>query len=823
MTWIALIAGTVLGTGDSVSIQARPWTSARGEWISRQGTRFAWWTESGAEVSSLTTAQGTQMANLDPQIQFSGGGWDPRSSRPADAWPAGEGLFVVQFRAPLHLDLIAEVEAQGLRRVGFLPPQAMIVQGSARRAELLRQRGFIRWVGPLAPEHRTTPEVMSVMRQARPEALRMILQTALRTPASLAAGQEAVRNLGASAQIVGSNLLEALVTPAQLGALLQGSQIVWAEPWGPASTDLVLIRNSTGAAQLELDRGITGQGVVGEVMDGSVRTTHVDFTTGGRVVNLRTSTGGSPDHGTNCTSVVFGSGSGNINARGILPNGTIYFSDYDQFGNRYTHMMGLPSVSAVFQSNSWGNPHTLTYTAITQELDQAILDAGVVVSHSMGNIASNTSRPQAWAKNVVSAGAIESNGTLTRADDFVSNACFGPAADGRIKPDLSHFYSGVFCAHGAGDTSYISNFGGTSNATAVVSGHFGLLFQLWHLGEWGNSALGSTVFANRPQWYTAKALMTNLANSYAFSGSTGLTRVRQGWGTPDVNLMRAQRDRVFVVNGTDPISNLQTKTYRVLVRPGSGGLRLTLNYPDPAALPSAAISTINRLDLRATSPTGVTYGGNAGLLTGNESTPGGTPDPVSTLEQIWVTNPTPGVWTIQVDAPQIVQDVDFVTPGVQVPFALVASGVTANLQAERWTVGGASVSVGDLSSLPRSDGTKMVLDSTGGSCSLEVRTTLPIRNFQQLRFRVESSSGTSGIRQQIEAWDGVAATWVPIEQSTLGANDGVREVNTWNPFGPSVSSLASSDPTRIRLVWTRTSGSGPYSVSIDQTRWFLTP
>ena len=76
-----------------------------------------------------------------------------------------------------------------------------------------------------------------------------------------------------------------------------------------------------------------------------------------------------------------------------------------------------------------------------------------------------TSRPQAWAKNVVSGGAVQHYDTLTRDDDSWAggSASIGPAADGRIKPDLCFFYDDTYTTYTTG-TGY-GEFGGTSGAT----------------------------------------------------------------------------------------------------------------------------------------------------------------------------------------------------------------------------------------------------------------------------------------------------------------------------------------------------------------------
>src|SRR5690606_30279010 len=115
------------------------------------------------------------------------------------------------------------------------------------------------------------------------------------------------------------------------------------------------------------------------------------------------------------------------------------------------------------------------------EMDEIIFDSGLLILQSQSNADSQSSRPPAWAKNIVSVGGIDHENTLTDADDAISNASHGPAADGRIKPDLAHFYDSVFTTSSSCNTC-TTNFSGTSSATPITAGHFGVFFQLWHEG-----------------------------------------------------------------------------------------------------------------------------------------------------------------------------------------------------------------------------------------------------------------------------------------------------------------------------------------------------
>ena len=188
----------------------------------------------------------------------------------------------------------------------------------------------------------------------------------------------------------------------------------------------------------------------------------------------------------------------------------------------------------MFQSNSWGDALTTAYTSISQQMDRIVFDHDILICQSQSNAGTRNSRPQAWAKNVLSVGGHYHYNTATRADDkWSGGGSIGPAADGRIKPELSNFYDRIDTTTSTNDTAYTPSFGGTSGATPITCGNAGLLFQMWADGVFdGAPGKKRDVFASRPHAATAKALLVNTAEQHAFSGTThDQTRTHQGWGT----------------------------------------------------------------------------------------------------------------------------------------------------------------------------------------------------------------------------------------------------------------------------------------------------
>ena len=166
--------------------------------------------------------------------------------------------------------------------------------------------------------------------------------------------------------------------------------------------------------------------------------------------------GSSTSHGTNVHGIVFGDGTANPQWRGVLPRGSQIFADSDSFGwlnntnptNRANHTAELVDPSGpykgLFQTNSHrqrarSRPTRRSRPTWTRSCSTTTWSS----RQSQSNLDSQLSRPEAWGKNMISVGGINHEDTLTKADDNWGGASIGPAEDGRIKPDLAHFYDDV--------------------------------------------------------------------------------------------------------------------------------------------------------------------------------------------------------------------------------------------------------------------------------------------------------------------------------------------------------------------------------------------
>ena len=482
---------------------------------------------------------------------------------------------------------------------------------------------------------------------------------------------------------------------------------------------------------------------------------------------------------------------------------------------------------------------TRAYTSISAEMDDIIFIHDIVITQSQSNAGNQDSRPQAWAKNIVSVGGIHHLNTLTKDDDFWSGASIGPAADGRIKPDLAHFYD--FTRTTDDVQNGYRDFGGTSGATPIVAGHFGLLFQMWSDGIFGNEVDGNgTVFENRPHASTAKAMMINQASSYPFSGAgDNLTRTHQGWGLPDVANIYDARDSLFVVDEEVVLENLQTATFELELQKQAPEFRATLVYADPMGTPSSNLHRINDLTLKVTAPDGTVYWGNNGLSTGNWSTPNGNPNTIDTVENVFVQNPVAGMWTIDVIAAEINEDSHVETGEVDADFSLVVSGVdpgtTIETTPDSFAVSIGSVVSGGLPELSESDDQHVILAPRFLSFRYQlvftVDATVASATPSALTFSYESSTlnpfGT--VEQTIELFDFDSGQFESVDTRLTSSTDTVVTVI---PDDPARFVQVGTNAVQARISYQNSkpfwffefrNAYSPYRVRADHVFWSITP
>lgn len=548
--------------------------------------------------------------------------------------------------------------------------------------------------------------------------------------------------------------IELRASAEELAELIKNPDILFVDFPGETGFDMDRVREISGANHDGVV-GFRGEGVRGEVMDLGIWTAHPAFQQTPILHGLVTNA--TFPHGTSVFGILFSNGAGDLPCPpqgpcglGLLPAGEGIFAQQTAFeedpptANRYIHTSQLVRsndcaseplcpLEAVFQTNSWGHNPRLEYTVISFEMDEIVFDLDILLCQSQTNCgrqgdtcenspcAANPqcSRPQAWAKNVLSVGAFFDFPDTDHRNDLWCPAgpgtnpiscenprcgSRGPSIDGRVKPDLVHFNDCIRTTKPG--QMYNSSFGGTSAATPITCGYAGLVFQMWHEGVFkvwnGTTSVttggGQSVFADRPHAATVKAMLINTAYRYPLvteppNYRPDFTRDNMGWGIVDIAALYEQRETMFIVNETDVLTEFQTKSYTYNVPSGSPALRVTLVYTDPPGIPNSTHNLVNDLSLKVVSPSGAIYWGNFGLVNcgldcsdnymipyvGNWSlvdsdTLTVEKDHKNNVENIFIKNPAAGNWTITIIADAINEDGHEETSSVDdADYALVIS------------------------------------------------------------------------------------------------------------------------------------------------------
>lgn len=605
--------------------------------------------------------------------------YDPLFERPAvpAALSAARDnrLYVVQYWTQVIEDYRSVVRTLGAEIHLFLANHANVVEMDLETAAAVAGLPMVRSVTPYHPAFKLEEELLSAIGEGASGPITVNVLT-MRRGGHAPVINWVVANGGTVEHVSEPTyLMTATVDLQDLPRLAALNAVQWIDRWSPPESDMNIARQMHGADYVETNLGYLGQGVRFEVLDSGTQANHPDL-----LPNIAHNANSTSSHGTSTCGIVGGSGGGNFSARGVMPQCFRVLANYNASyagGSRYAHSGQLANASlqyqCVFQTNSWGSNLTTQYNSISQDMDLILFDfARLSILQSQSNANTRNSRPQAWAKNIISVGGINHFNTLTKNDDRWGGASIGPAADNRIKPDLASYYDSILTTDSG--SGYTTGFGGTSGATPIVAGHLGLFYQMWHNGLFNNPT-GASVFDSAPNNTTAKAVLINTASQWNFSGTThNLTRVHQGWGHPDLQYMAQQASTMLVIDETDVLTEFETSTHFVNVS-GGGDFRATLVYRDPPGTTSSTLHRINNLNLTVVAPNGVIYRGNNGLTANMYNTPGGTPNLVDTVENVFVQNPVSGEWRVLIGAADVNQDNHVETGAVDIDYALAVSGI----------------------------------------------------------------------------------------------------------------------------------------------------
>jgi subtilisin family serine protease len=443
---------------------------------------------------------------------------------------------------------------------------------------------------------------------------------------------------------------------------------------------------------------INGQGITVAVIDaGAVRRTHVEFRKASPLSQIKVLTKKPIDSHSTVVAGIIGAKGQNERASGIAPAASLFSLDwkndlkqlrsiasriqisnhsYAPPGGSSFQNMPLGRVGrgdeklgsaentqfgkygpreAEFDNILYGFPSLLAFAAAGNHRDDGLTDRGGL----------DTLTGLCLSKNAICVGAIE-NIMQSRPISIEHYSSWGPADDGRIKPDLVATGANVVSTSDKDDGAYVA-MSGTAMATAVGSGVAALLMQLYRDTRGGSKRM--------PTAAEIKAVLIHTATD---AGPRGPDPVF-GWGSINAQFagqVIAHKDATGKFLHSIGVGQLTAGATREVSMTATGSrIRVTLVWTDPPgkantggldALPALQ----NDLDVRLISADGKVYYPYSLDPQRPLSPPlRDEPNRVDNVEVIDVTNsqPSPG-WKLQVRARRL-------NIGPSQSFALVVSGL----------------------------------------------------------------------------------------------------------------------------------------------------
>lgn len=454
---------------------------------------------------------------------------------------------------------------------------------------------------------------------------------------------------------------------------------------------------SSGASQIRQTApySLDGSGVKVGVWDaGSVRNSHQEFNTS-RVV-LRDPGAALHDHATHVAGTIGASGV-QSSAKGMAP--AVAIDSYD-WNNDVAEMAAAGATASTDTSKIPISNHSYGITYNDVALDTAYM--GRYTAEAVDNDAASVNMPfylifwsagndqarltakggyqsmtfESLGKNILTVGAVNdavSGGLRAPASGTMSSfSSWGPADDGRIKPDLVANGVGLYSTISTSDTAYAS-YSGTSMAAPSAAGSAALLAQLYKR-EFSGQLMRASLL---------KGLLIHTADDLGNAGPD----YKFGWGLINVkaaaDLILAQKQQPsspkFFENNVTSSVKTRTLTFRW---DGASPIRATLCWTDPAGVAQADNSRTpnlrHNLDLRITAPNGTTVyqpyvmpfvGTWTDASMGSVATTGD--NNVDNVEQVYIATPTQaGVYTVTVTL-----DGNLVAGQTSQVYSLIVSGI----------------------------------------------------------------------------------------------------------------------------------------------------
>ena len=728
----------------------------------------------GAELQKLETTINLPNGKFEP---FTDESSQTISADALKADASGKNYYIVQFGGIAKGEWLESLRQIGVEIVQYVPHQAFIVYGDAAAIGKIANHSKVRWAGKYAEQQKISPELNDFTARPENEKTAMFdVAVFSRADLAVVSSEFANTVNGQIINQIKLpsnffNILRVEIPVGELSKIAAMPNVFRVDPYtkpiveDERSAQIVAGNIFSSTALLSpgynplAQFGSDGSNVTVAVVDDGVSIPG----NGGFYISSENTANGplrgaepgaTGGHGHFNASIIAGSTpfgaldpQGYNYGLGIAPKANIvnipftksgYTGDDAQAVDDTLNAAGPNGIKSYISNNSWGNgANGNSYDSYAAMYDGFVHDASLVTSSfdplsiifSAGNCGNSPvgfacsgqnglTRPKV-AKNIITVGNSENlrselGGTsANNADDLASSSSRGPAADGRIKPDVTApgtVITGSRAGNGGGldggtidANHYYSS--GTSHSAPQVAGAAALFTSYW------KRINGGTV---NPSPAMIKATIINTAQEMNGANAGGaIPNGNEGWGRINMKYMLNTGVRMKYIDQETTLSGVGEKmTIEGTVVDPTKPVRVSLVWTDPPGVANPAL--VNNLDLTVKIGAN-TYKGN--VFGGGTSITGGSFDTLNNVENVFlpvgISAGTP--FTIEVAATALNGDGRYGNAsGFDQTFALVAY----NYSSCTYTVSPASQTV------PISGGSVSVDVSTQSFCSWSAVSSL---------------------------------------------------------------------------------------------------
>ena len=350
------------------------------------------------------------------------------------------------------------------------------------------------------------------------------------------------------------------------------------------------------------------------------------------------------DHGDHVSGTIMGAGNLDPIAQGMANGSFLYV--FSSSNNNYDDVPTIyQNNDVIITSKSYSNGCNAGYTSLAKDLDEQInlhpslthvfsagnngtSDCGYGAGSGWGNVTGGHKQ----AKNVLCVA------NLTQISNLAGSSSRGPAADGRIKPDIGAKGTSVNSTL-PGNT--YDSFTGTSMACPGVAGCMAQLYQAY-------KELNGNI---NPPSALMKCIVLNSADDLGNPGPD----FKYGWG--EINVVRGLKilEEGNYQSGT--ILQASSNNHDLIIPNGIKEMKIMVYWHDKEASTSSTIALVNNLDIQLTTPLGNTINPWVldptpnSLILDSDAVRG--IDSLNNMEQITIKDPIAGTYNLLVNGTSV--------------------------------------------------------------------------------------------------------------------------------------------------------------------------